>query len=50
VFLGVPAKLGEGGIKQVIEVDLNDEEQELLDTSAEHVHSVLADFRKLMNG
>jgi malate dehydrogenase len=49
VFLGVPAKLGEGGIKQVIEVDLNDEEQELLDTSAEHVHSVLADFRKLMN-
>lgn len=49
VFLGVPAKLGKGGIKEVIEVDLNDEEQQLLDTSAEHVHSVLADFRKLMD-
>src|SRR5699024_3602735 len=49
VFLGVPAKLGEGGIKQIIEVDLNGEEQQLLDTSAEHVHSVLADFRKLMD-
>jgi malate dehydrogenase len=48
VFLGVPVKLGEGGIKQIIEVDLNSKEQQLLATSAEHVHSVLADFRKLM--
>jgi malate dehydrogenase len=49
LFLGVPVKLGEGGIKQIIEVDLNDEEQQLLDTSAEHVHSVLKEFRKLMD-
>jgi len=49
VFLGVPAKLGKGGIKQVIEVDLNDEEQDLLNTSAEHVHSVLKDLRELMD-
>lgn len=48
LFLGVPVKLGEGGIKQIIEVDLNDEEQQLLDTSAEHVHSVLQEFRELM--
>jgi len=48
LFLGVPVKLGEGGIKEIIEVDLNQEEQQLLDTSAEHVHSVLSDFRKLM--
>lgn len=48
LFLGVPVKLGKGGIKQIIEVDLNDEEQQLLDTSAEHVHSVLQEFRKLM--
>jgi malate dehydrogenase len=48
VFLGVPVKLGEGGIKQIIEVDLNDEEQQLLNASAEHVHAVLKDFRKLM--
>ncbi|SMO70679.1 malate dehydrogenase [Fodinibius sediminis] len=49
LFLGVPVKLGEGGIKEIIEVDLNNEEQQLMDTSADHVHSVLAEFRKLMN-
>ncbi|MDZ7716153.1 MAG: malate dehydrogenase [Balneolaceae bacterium] len=49
LFLGVPVKLGHGGIKEIIEVDLNEEEQQLLDTSAEHVHSVLSDFRKLMD-
>lgn len=49
LFLGVPVKLGEGGIKQIIEVDLNEEEQQLLDTSADHVHSVLDEFRKLMD-
>lgn len=48
LFLGVPVKLGEGGIKEIIEVDLNQEEQDLLDTSAEHVHGVLSDFRELM--
>jgi len=48
LFLGVPVKLGKGGIKEIIEVDLNDEEQQLLNTSAEHVKSVLAEFRKLM--
>lgn len=49
LFLGVPVKLGEGGIKQIIEVDLNDEEQQLLDESADHVHSVLKEFRQLMD-
>ncbi|HEX6982081.1 MAG TPA: malate dehydrogenase [Balneolaceae bacterium] len=49
LFLGVPVKLGEGGIKEIIEVDLNEKEQQLLDESAEHVHSVLKEFRKLMN-
>lgn len=48
LFLGVPVKLGHGGIKEIIEVDLNEKEQQLLDTSAEHVHSVLKEFRKLM--
>ncbi|MDX1637456.1 MAG: malate dehydrogenase [Balneolaceae bacterium] len=49
LFLGVPVKLGHGGIKEIIEVDLNREEQQLLNESAEHVHSVLEEFRKLMN-
>lgn len=49
LFLGVPVKLGKDGVKQIIEVDLNEEEQQLMDTSADHVHSVLAEFRKLMD-
>ena len=49
LFLGVPVKLGKGGIKEIIEVDLNDEEQDLLNESADHVHSVLQEFRQLMD-
>ena len=49
LFLGVPVKLGKGGIQEIIEVDLNDEEQQLLDESADHVHSVLKEFRQLMD-
>lgn len=48
LFLGVPVKLGHGGIKEIIEVDLNGEERELLNESAEHVRSVLKEFRKLV--
>lgn len=48
LYLGVPVKLGNGGIKEIIEVDLNDDEQQLLDESAEHVASVMKDFRELM--
>jgi len=49
LFLGVPVKLGHGGIKEIIEVDLNDEEQDLLDSSAKAVRSTLEEFKKLMN-
>ncbi len=37
IFLGVPVKLGTGGIKEIIEVDLSDSEKELMNASAEHV-------------
>ena len=47
MFIGVPVKLGENGVEQIIEVDLNDEEQELMATSAEHVQSNLDDLRRL---
>jgi malate dehydrogenase len=49
LFLGVPVKLGHGGIKEIIEVDLNKEERELLDDSAKHVRSTMDEFKKLMN-
>lgn len=42
IYLGVPCKLGEGGLKEVIEVTLTDEERAALNTSAGHVRSTLA--------
>ena len=42
IFLGVPCKLGEGGIEEIIQLDLTDEEQKQLEGSAEAVRSVLA--------
>lgn len=49
LYIGVPVKLGKGGIKEVIEVELNEKEQQLLDESAKAVRGTLDDFRKLMN-
>ncbi len=42
LYLGVPVKLGQNGIEEIIELDLNDEEQALLDNSAEHVREVMS--------
>jgi malate dehydrogenase len=41
IFLGVPCKLGEGGLKEVIEVELTDDERAALNTSANHVRETL---------
>jgi malate dehydrogenase len=41
VYLGVPVKLGKGGIKQIIELQLNAEELKLLQASAASVKSVM---------
>lgn len=41
VFLGVPVKLGKNGIEEVLELKLNADEMELLNTSAGHVRSVM---------
>jgi malate dehydrogenase len=41
VYVGVPVKLGKGGIKQVIELDLNADESALLRASATAVKSVM---------
>ena len=42
IFLGVPCKLGAGGLKEIIQLDLTDEESAALASSAESVRSVLA--------
>ena len=41
IYLGVPTKLGKNGIEEIIELQLNDEEMELLKTSASHVKDVM---------
>lgn len=40
-YLGVPVVLGKNGIEKIIELQLNDEEQALLNTSKEHVSEVM---------
>ena len=41
LYLGVPVKLGKSGVEQVIEIQLNNEEKELLNTSATSVKQVM---------
>ncbi len=42
IYLGVPCKLGAGGLQEVVEVDLTDAEAAALARSAEHVRRVMA--------
>ncbi len=47
LFLGVPCMLGEHGLEEVIEVELDDEERAALETSAEHVRSTVAKLKEM---
>lgn len=42
IFLGVPCKLGAGGLKEILEVDLTESEAEALANSANHVRDTMA--------
>lgn len=48
LYVGVPVKLGKGGIKEVIEIELDSDEKAMLDASAEHVRSSFEDLGRLM--
>ncbi|WP_430809955.1 MULTISPECIES: malate dehydrogenase [unclassified Carboxylicivirga] len=41
-YLGVPVVLGKNGVERVIELDLNDDEKALLETSRKHVLEVMS--------
>ena len=41
IYLGVPVILGKNGIEKIIELDLNDQEKEMLETSSGHVREVM---------
>ncbi|MEX0778578.1 MAG: malate dehydrogenase [Balneolales bacterium] len=47
-YLGVPVKLGEGGIKEIIEIELNSDEKTLLETSANQVKTAIADLERIL--
>jgi len=47
LFIGVPAKLGEKGIEQIIEIKLTDEERAALNNSAAAVQGLVDDMKRL---
>ncbi len=47
LYLGVPVRLGKDGVKEIIEIDLNEEEKALLNTSADHVKKGIEDLKRL---
>ncbi|NPA37468.1 MAG: malate dehydrogenase [Chlorobi bacterium] len=46
-YLGVPVVLGKNGVEKIIELDLNEEEKELLETSRKHVAEVMEVLDKM---
>jgi malate dehydrogenase len=47
LFIGVPVKLGTGGIKEIIELDLDADEQALMANSAEHVREIVEAYERI---
>ncbi len=47
LFIGAPIRLGRNGVEEIIEVELSDTERQLLNKSAEHVHSSVATLRRI---
>lgn len=47
MFIGVPVRLGANGVEEVIEVDLDEDEQALMQTSADHVQGNLDNLERL---
>jgi malate dehydrogenase len=50
LYLGVPVKLGKGGIKQIIEVELDDQEKDLMAKSAAAVRTGFDDLARIQQG
>lgn len=47
LFIGVPVKLGENGVEEIIEIKLTDAEKTALDHSAEAVRKLVEDIKRL---
>ena len=46
-YLGVPVILGKNGVEKVLEVELNEEEKAMLETSRGHVKEVMSVLDKI---
>lgn len=44
-YVGVPARLGAGGVEGIVEIDLDDDEQVAFDRSTEHVRQLVASIK-----
>jgi malate dehydrogenase len=47
LFIGVPVKLGENGVEEIIEIKLTDAEKTALDNSADAVRKLVEDIKRL---
>ena len=47
LFIGVPVKLGENGVEEIIQIKLTDQEQEALNRSANAVQTLVDDMKRL---
>jgi malate dehydrogenase len=47
LFIGVPVKLGENGVEEIIEIHLTDAEKKALDHSADAVRKLVEDIKRL---
>jgi malate dehydrogenase len=47
LFVGVPVKLGEKGVEEIIEIKLNEDEKKALNLSAEAVRKLVEDMKRL---
>ncbi len=48
LFVGVPVKLGRGGIREIVEIELDADERKLLETSANDVRNTFEALNRLM--
>ncbi len=47
MFIGVPVRLGKGGVKEIVELDLNDKEKADMKASGDHVREVIGAYKNL---
>jgi malate dehydrogenase len=50
VYLGVPAKLGKGGVKEIVELDLNEDETKQLHEAAEAIRTKCKELDEARSG